>query len=131
MPLPAGAPTGTEAWLLEGALFFGSISKLESVTDPRRLNAPGGPRIVILDFSETLSLDTSALDAIEALDRTLAKRHAHLIVAGVDDQPRSLLDRSGFAAHLGANLVPDLDAAVARATVLAGAPAAASGLPGA
>ena len=126
LPLPAHAPAGTEAWLLEGALFFGSVSKLESVTDPRRLNAPGGPQAVILDLSETLSLDTSALDAIEALGRTLAKRRAHLIVAAAEDQPRSLLERSGFAAHLGPNLVADLDAAVARARALADTPSAAN-----
>lgn len=119
LPLPPDAPGGVEAWLMEGALFFGSISKLETVSDPLRLAAPGAPRVVILDFSELLSLDTSALDVIEGLERTLARRGAHLLIAGAAEQPLSLLNRSGFAAHLGERLVPDRAAALTLAARLA------------
>ncbi|MEF9943582.1 MAG: SulP family inorganic anion transporter [Burkholderiaceae bacterium] len=109
--LPFETPVGIEAWRVEGALFFGSVSKLEHVTDPVRLAGARGPRVVILDFAELLSLDTSALDIIEGLERALAKRGAHLIIAGADDQPLSLLTRSGFARHLGDKLVPDFASA--------------------
>ncbi len=122
LTLSFGTPAGIEAWRTEGALFFGSVSKLEHVTDPVRLAAANGPRVMVLDFSELLSLDTSALDIIEGLERTLARRGAHLIIAGADQQPLSLLQRSGFASQLGDKLVPDLASAEVRARQLLQAP---------
>ena len=115
LALPFDTPAGIEAWRMEGALFFGSVSKLEQVTDPLRLTGPHGPRVVILDFSELLSLDTSALDLIEGLERTLSRRGATLIIAGADEQPLSLIQRSGFAQELGERLTPDVESAVALA----------------
>ena len=50
--LPFHMPDTVEAWHIRGALFFGSISKLEHVTDPHRLIAADSAKIVILDFTD-------------------------------------------------------------------------------
>jgi SulP family sulfate permease len=119
-PLPlAEAPAGVEAYRLTGSLFFGAVSKLESLTDPARFAGAGAPSVVILDFSPLLSLDTTGLETLESLRKQLAKRKGALIVAGAREQPLSLLTRSGFIEHAGAdNVVADLAAAQARARAL-------------
>jgi sulfate permease, SulP family len=112
----ADAPAGVEAYKLTGSLFFGAVSKLEALTDPARFTGERAPAVVILDFSTLLSLDTTGLETLESLRKQLAKRNGALIVAGVREQPLSLLTRSGFLAHAGAeNVVADLAAAQARA----------------
>jgi SulP family sulfate permease len=122
-PVPLVPPlAGVEAYRLSGSLFFGAVSKLEALTDPARFKSEAAPRVVILDFSDLLSLDTTGLETIESLRRQLGKRGGTLIVAGADEQPLGLLQRSGFVEHAGAdNLVADLAAAQRRARELLGA----------
>ena len=71
--LSSTAPTmpGVEAYRLSGSLFFGAVSKLEALTDPARFKSEAAPRVVILDFSGLLSLDTTGLETIESLRRQL------------------------------------------------------------
>jgi len=143
IPLPAGAAasgkagtdieastdietsTGIEAYRLYGSLFFGAVSKLEVLMDPARHAGRPAPKAMILDMHQLISLDTTGLEALEVLLRQLHKRGGSLIVAGPNDQPLSLMQRSGFVAALGkANVVADLDAAVSRAqaVIAAGGP---------
>jgi SulP family sulfate permease len=111
----ADAPAGVEAYRLTGSLFFGAVSKLESLTDPARFTGQAPPAVVILDFTPLLSLDTTGLETLENLRKQLARHGGALIVAGAHDQPLSLLTRAGFVAHGPDNLVADLGAALARA----------------
>lgn len=107
---------GLEAYRLQGSLFFGAVGKLEALTDPARFAGTLAPRVIILDCTLLLSLDTTGLEALDTLHRQLAKRGGALIVAGATEQPLSLLQRSGFVERIGAdNLVPDLAVAQARA----------------
>lgn len=115
------APAGVEAYRLTGSLFFGAVSKLESLTDPVRFTGGTAPDVVILDFAPLLSLDTTGLETLEALRRQLTRRGGTLIVAGAHDQPLDLLTRSDFLAHIGtANVTADIAAALARARTLRG-----------
>ena len=127
----ADAPPGVEAYRLVGSLFFGAVSKLEALIDPARFADHAGgraPTVVILDFEALLSLDTTGLETLESLRRQLERRSGTLILAGAREQPLSLLTRSGFVDHAGAdNVVADLPAALARARTLLGAGAAPNG----
>jgi len=116
---PQAAPAGVEAYKLTGSLFFGAVSKLETLTDPARFTGEAAPSVVILDFSSLLSLDTTGLETLESLRKQLDRRNGALIVAGAREQPLSLLTRSGFIEHAGPdNNVSDLSAALARARAL-------------
>ena len=85
------------AYKIYGSLFFASIGKLEAlVADPTHHT-----RILILDMSKTVSLDTTGLDILQTLNRTLNKQGGQLIICSLNDQPATMIDRSGFAESLG------------------------------
>ena len=63
-----------------------------------------------------ISMDTSGLDALEQLHRVLqAPATSALVLANVNEQPLSLIRRSGFEALIGADaIVPNVAAAAVR-----------------
>lgn len=105
--LPFDMPAGVEAWKLTGALFFGSVSKLEGITDPKRLTAKDAAKVVILDFTDLLNIDNSAMDILAVYIRALKRRGHELIIAGASGHPLRQLNRTGIAQTLRANMVPD------------------------
>ena len=94
-------------WKLTGALFFGSVSKLETVTDPKRITAKDAAKVVILDCTDLLNIDNSAMDILQVFLRALKRRNHELIIAGASGHPLQQLRRTGIAQSLGANMVPD------------------------
>ena len=113
--LPFDMPSSVEAWHLRGALYFGAISKLEPITDPARMNRPGAPSIIILDFEDLINIDTSAISILETYERALSRHDMTLIIAGAEGYTLSILKNCEFDKTLGANLVPNMDFALARA----------------
>ena len=110
LPTEAGGAGRVVAYRLFGSLFFGSVVKLEHLIDPQREQAA----VTILEMHQLINLDTTGLDALESLHALIVKRGGRLILAGLNEQPRSLAVRSGFAARLGEeNLLPSLEAALA------------------
>ncbi len=100
------------AYRLTGSLFFGAANKLENLL----LMQDGHPDAVILDLEKVISIDTTGLDILQTLQRNLARRGATLILCDLNDQPASLIRRSGFAARLGEdNIAGNLTDALLRA----------------
>src|SRR3989338_4961504 len=83
---------------LYGSLFFGAVAKIDPIVNAVE-QGPAGLN-VMLDATQLISLETTGLDALEQLHKAVAKRGGHLGMGGVNPQPRSLIERSGFAAHL-------------------------------
>jgi len=113
------------AYEVFGSLFFGAANKIEPLL---ALAEPTHPaRVIVLDMQKLISVDTTGLDMLSTLQRKLVRNGKRLLIAGANAQPRSLFERSGFAATLGAeNLCDDLATALARAAAPAYAPASAS-----
>jgi len=89
--------TRVEARLF-GALFFGAVAKLDPL---QRLADTAATGLVMrLDARQLISLDTTGLDALEQLQRSLSQRQGRLVLHGLNAQPRSLLERSGFSQHI-------------------------------
>lgn len=108
----AGLPAGVVVQRLYGALFFGAVDRVESMAD----KLPAGTHTLVLEARQLVSLDTSGVDALRQLHRLLARRGIGLVLAGLNEQPRSIVDRSGLDAVLGADAIaPDLATALARA----------------
>jgi len=113
--IPEGVPPQVHVYHVYGSLFFGAVSKLERLLDP--LVAP--PRVMVLELHQLIQLDTTGLDALESIHRNLVKHGGHMVLCGLNEQPASLVQRSGFAARLGVNNVcADLPIALARALQL-------------
>jgi SulP family sulfate permease len=111
-PHDAGAlPEGVLAFELFGALFFGAVGKIEAL--PGQVS--DGTRAVVLEMHRLISMDTSGLDALQQLHRTLQRRGIALVLANVNEQPLSLIRRSGFDHELGEDaIVPTVAAAFER-----------------
>jgi sulfate permease, SulP family len=102
-------PDGVVSFELFGSLFFGAVAKIEAL--PAQL--PAGTRCVVLEMHRLISLDTSGLDALSHLHKDLKKADIALVLANVNEQPLSLMRRSGFAADLGEDsIVPTVAAAL-------------------
>ena len=113
---PAAAPAGVEAYRVYGSLFFGSVGKLEALSDPAHFAGTQAPRVIVLDFAPLLSLDTTGVEALDMLRRRLARHHGGLLIAGAAEQPLSLLRRSGFVERNGAeNFTQDFAGALVKA----------------
>jgi sulfate permease, SulP family len=60
-----------------------------------------------------ISMDTSGLEALEQLHRVLERRDIGLVLANVNEQPLSLMRRSGFEAVIGPDaIVPNVEEAM-------------------
>lgn len=110
-------PPGVLLFNVYGALFFGAVTKLESLSE----KLPEGTRALVLDLNRLVLMDTSGLDAMAQLHRALARKNIRLVLCCLNEQPRSLMHRAGFDATLGEqNLQGDLAAALRASVPAAG-----------
>lgn len=105
-------PEQVRVYRLYGSLFFGAVGKLEALPD----QLGDEVRVVVLEAQRLISVDTSGLDALLQLQRTLARRDVHLVLCELNDQPLSLLKRTHRDDTLGADkIVHSLPEAMAQA----------------
>ena len=118
-PLSSGslrAPDGVAAFRVQGSLFFGSVSKLDVLQE---FIEEERPRVVLLEMSQLINLDTTAMDALANLQRLLKTYGAAMVVCSAPPQPSSLMRRSGFFEALGEdNVLADVSAGMERAATL-------------
>jgi sulfate permease, SulP family len=107
-----------EAYGIYGSLFFGAIDKVEDLFNPqdsKRLI----PKVIILEMHQLINIDTSGIDALKALNKSLNKYGGQLLVCCANSQPSSLMVRSGFIDEIGPeNSLETLDMAFERAKKL-------------
>jgi SulP family sulfate permease len=104
---PGTAPrAGVQVFELHGSLFFGAVGGIEAL--PARL--PPDTRLLVLEMSRMVLIDTSGIDALQQLHRALQRRGIALVLASLNEQALSLIRRSGLEAVIGAtHIVPSLD----------------------
>jgi SulP family sulfate permease len=95
---PMNQTEGHQTWRLYGSLFFGNVTRLDPLI--AAAEAGSGPLHLTLDAQLLVSLDTTGLDALEQLHRSLQRRGGRLELTGLQPQPASLIERSGFATRL-------------------------------
>ncbi|CAM8625828.1 SUL1 Sulfate permease and related transporters (MFS superfamily) [Burkholderiales bacterium] len=88
---------GIEVRRLTGVLFFGAVSRLEHLLDPKLPLEP----IQVFDLSSLLSVDSSGLDALKHLDAHLAGRGVTMRLACVRPEVLATMTRLGFAQSFG------------------------------
>ena len=99
--LPAGLAPQTQVFSLYGALFFGAVAQVEDL--PQRMLPD--TRHVVLDLHRLISMDTSGLESLKQLHRSLQLQGVTLTLVDVNEQPLSLIRRSGFEATLGSERI--------------------------
>jgi sulfate permease, SulP family len=80
---------------LYGSLFFGAVGKMDPLVSATQAAAEGVR--VVLDMGMLVSMDTTGLDALEQLLKAVEKRGGSMRLVGVQPQPLSLMQRTGFA----------------------------------
>ena len=95
--------TRIQVFRLFGSLFFGAANKLESLLAA----ADSRPAVIVLSLDKVINIDTTGLEILQNLHRTLAKQGAVLILCELNAQPRSLIERSGFLKTLGEDKLTD------------------------
>ncbi|RCS56515.1 STAS domain-containing protein [Parvibium lacunae] len=80
-----------------GSLFFGAVTKLENLFAPHSTL----PKVVILDLHQTISIDTTGLEALAGLHHQLHAQGAHLVLCGLNKQPGSIIRRGGLVQEIG------------------------------
>lgn len=87
-------------WQLHGALFFGAVAKI----DPMVQAVESGPTgvEVVLDMGGLFALDTTGLDGLEQILKAVGLRGGVLQLCQLQEQPRSLMERSGFMQRVAA-----------------------------
>ncbi len=108
-------PPGVLVYRVFGALLFGGADKIDNVLRRGAADA----RVVILHMAAVTALDGTALNALENLHEKLRHHKKQLILSGPHTQPYFLMEKAGFLERVGeANVVGDLESAVARAREL-------------
>ena len=100
---------------IHGPFLFGATDKL---TDRAR-EIPDYGEIVALRLRNMTALDATGLNAIQDFADALHASGRTLLLCGALPQPSSLMGRAEFHRHVGAeNILPSVDAALARARVI-------------
>ena len=110
---PAGE-IRVEAHALYGSLFFGAIDRIENLEDAPSVPV-NSPKVIILELHQLINIDTSGIESLKSLCQNLHLRGGSLIICGANQQPLSLMSRSGFTQIIGAeNILPNMTSAHAR-----------------
>jgi len=112
-------PEGVEIFEINGPFFFGAADKFKNSL----LAIHALPKVLILRMRHALTLDATALHALEGVHDRARRSGTQLLLSGVHAQPLLTLERSGFLATLGAeNVFGNIDDALDRARALQGLP---------
>ena len=96
----AGGTRPRRVWRLHGALFFGAASKIDPIVQAIE-SGPAGLELC-LDTRDLLALDTTGLEALEQILKAVGQRGGLLHILHAQEQPQSLMERSGFNAQVQA-----------------------------
>jgi SulP family sulfate permease len=111
-------PEGIEVFEINGPFFFAAAEKFTTAL----ARVDRSPRVLILRMRRVPAMDATALHALEEAVSGMRRRGTQVLLSGLEPQPRAVLERAGFLAALGeANVLPGIDAALARACALVAA----------
>lgn len=107
-------PPGVVASVIKGPFFFGVAMRLGETLDrigPR-------PRVFILNLLDVPLIDGSGASAIGMLIERCERHDAHVILCGLQQQPRKVLEDMNTFADPHVTVAADFDAALARSREL-------------
>jgi len=110
-------PAGVEVFEINGPFFFGAADKFKNALD--EISSP--PKVLILRMRHALTLDATALQALETVLERAMRNGTQLVLSGVHAQPLVVMKQSGFLDCIGdENVFDDIDPSLARANEIIG-----------
>ncbi|MDR2803226.1 MAG: STAS domain-containing protein [Treponema sp.] len=98
-----------EVYEIGGPFFFGVADMLQNTL----LNLAKAPKAVILRMRSVPAIDSTGIAALESFLMNCRKRKIKLIISEICPQPKSALEKSGFAEDCGhENFMPTLEEAI-------------------
>lgn len=109
-------PEGTEVFEVNGPMFFGAVDKLLRL---KHQTMKKDTKVVIIRMRGVPAIDATAMNTLRDVTGDLTEYGISVIFSHVLPQPRSIMEKNGFIKLVGAqNFCENIDAALARATVL-------------
>lgn len=105
-------PKNVEVYEIDGPFFFGIANKF----DESMKIIGDKPKVRIIRMRKVPFMDSTGLHNLESLYRLSANENIHLILSGVNERVRAVLEKSGFAARIGKeNICSNINEAVEKA----------------
>jgi SulP family sulfate permease len=105
-------PKGVEVYEIDGPFFFGIANKFEAST--RWMDAKR-PKVRIIRMRKVPFMDSTGLHNLESLYRLSHKEGIQLVLSGVNDKIKEMLNKSGLANKIGKeNICSNINEALAR-----------------
>lgn len=105
-------PAHVMVYEINGPMFFGAAEKIPHIHT-------GEKRVLILRMRSVPALDITALNGLRRLWEECRRHQVQLVFSHVNQQPMSVMKKSGFYDEVGAeNFRPNIDAALERAQEL-------------
>ncbi len=106
-------PSHVMVYEINGPMFFGAADRIPHIRDGERR------RVMILRMRSVPALDITALNGLCRLLEECRSHRMELILSHVNEQPMSVLKKSGVLALIGEeNICPNIDRALERAAQL-------------
>lgn len=100
-------PAKTQVYEINGPMFFATSEIMSAIP------VKSGIKVIVLRMRSIPSLDVSALRTIRAVYEHCRKKGITMIFSHVNDQPMSVMEKSGFKDEVGAEFFsPNIDAAL-------------------
>ena len=108
-------PAGVEVYEINGPFFFGVANCFEEMTAEMQDH----PAIRIIRMRKVPFIDSTGVHNLENLCLMSHQDGTQIILSGVQEKVRRVLEKSGFDCLIGSeNICPDIHAALARAEAL-------------
>jgi SulP family sulfate permease len=105
-------PKGVEVYEIDGPFFFGIANKFE---ESMRMANIKKPKIRIIRMRKVPFMDSTGLHNLESLYRLSRKDNVQLVLSGVNDKVKTMLDKSKFADKVGKeNICSNINEALER-----------------
>ncbi|EEQ56603.1 sulfate permease [Clostridiales bacterium 1_7_47FAA] len=106
-------PVHVMVFEVSGPMFFGAADKIAQIPLDSRKN------VLILRMRSVPAMDATALNSLKKLNGRCRKAHVTMIVSHVNEQPMSVMAKSGFDREIGHdNICASIDAALLRASAI-------------
>lgn len=106
-------PAHVMVFEVSGPMFFGAADKIAQIPFDSRKH------VLILRMRSVPAMDATALNSLKKLNGRCRKAHVTIILSHVNEQPMSVMARSGFDREIGHdNICPSIDAALERASAI-------------